>query len=318
MTTQKILVCGASGFIGRNMIENLSSLPAFSVHAVYFKSDPIPIKGVTWHRADLRDANSLSKLLDNVDIVIQAAATTSGSKDIINKPHMHVTDNAVMNSLLLRAAFEAKIKHFIFFSCTIMLPSSPKPQKEDDWDINKEILRPYFGAGWSKIYIEKMCEFYAHQSTTKFTVIRHSNIYGPHDKFDLDRSHVFGATITKCMTAKNGEVQVWGDGEETRDFLFVSDLIEFVHLAIAKQPTQFSIFNVGSGTSISVKELVESVISESKKNLSIKFLPNKPTIKSSINLDCDKARRDLGWRPKTSLKAGIKKTLAWWVKEYSK
>ena len=155
------------------------------------------------------------------DILVQAAATTSGAKEIVNKPYYHVTDNAVMNSLIFRSAFEHNIGHVIFFSCTVMHQSSDKPLKEDDFDANKGMHPRYFGVGWTKVYIEKMCEFYSRISSTKYTVVRHSNIFGPYDKFDLERSHVFGATMTKVMTAKDGgKIVVWGTGEEERDLLY--------------------------------------------------------------------------------------------------
>ena len=96
----------------------------------------------------------------------------------------------------------------------------------------------YFGAGWMKIFVEKMCEFYSRISTTKFSIIRHSNVYGPYDKFDLERSHVFGASITKVMNSKKF-VNIWGDGNESRDFLHINDLISFVDLAIKKQKKKF-------------------------------------------------------------------------------
>ena len=102
-----------------------------------------------------------------------------------------------MNSYLFRAAFEHKVKHVIFFSCTVMYPSSEHALKETDFDANKALYPRYFGVGNTKLYIEKMCEFYAGISDTKFTAIRHSNIYGPHDKFDLERSHVFGEQLQK-------------------------------------------------------------------------------------------------------------------------
>ena len=81
----------------------------------------------------------------------------------------------------------------------------------------------YFGAGWMKVFVEKMCEFYSRLGMNKYTVIRHSNIYGPHDKFDLDKSHVFGATLNKVINAKDDKVTVWGRGleEETYCILMI-------------------------------------------------------------------------------------------------
>ena len=144
----------------------------------------------------VRQVNIITK---NIDIIIQAAATTSGAKTIISRPYEHVTDNAIMNSYLLRSSFENKIKHFIFFSCTVMYQSSNKSLKETDFDPRKELYSNYFGVGNTKLYVEKMCEFYSKISSTKFTCIRHSNVFGPFDKFDLNKSHFLGASITKVM-----------------------------------------------------------------------------------------------------------------------
>ena len=88
-----------------------------------------------------------------------------------------------------------KVGHFIFPSCTVMLQSKEN-QKEIDWDENKSINKNYFGVGNTKVYIEKMCKFYSNLGL-KTTVIRQSNVYGPNDKFDLEKSHVLSATIKK-------------------------------------------------------------------------------------------------------------------------
>ena len=86
-------------------------------------------KNVTWHRADLRNPIMVDKLVKGMDIIIQCAATTSGSKDIVSMPYIHVTDNAIINSYIFRAAYTHKVKYFIFPSCTVMYPSSKKPTK---------------------------------------------------------------------------------------------------------------------------------------------------------------------------------------------
>ena len=82
--------------------------------------------------------------------------------------------------------------------------------------------------GNTKVYVEKMCEFFSRLGKTKHTVLRHSNMYGPHDKYDLEKSHVFGATVTKVMNSTDGKVNVWGTGEEKRDLLYVGDLVDFI------------------------------------------------------------------------------------------
>jgi nucleoside-diphosphate-sugar epimerase len=313
MRRKKILICGATGFIGRNIAEFFAGRKEFEVYGTYFHSPPLENPQIKMLRADLTDKDDVDSAIKGMDVIIQAAATTSGAKDIVTKPYYHVTDNAVMNSLIFRAAYKHKVSHVVFFSCTVMYQSSDKPVKETDFDANKDIFPKYFGVGWTKVYIEKMCEFYSRIGPTKYTVIRHSNIYGPHDKFDLERSHVFGATITKVMSAQDrGKITVWGTGEEERDLLYVSDLVSFVEAATSKQESKFELFNVGYGDSVSVKDLAGKIIASSGKNISIEYDVSKPTIKTKLCLDTSKAKDIIGWSSQISLEEGIQKTIVWY------
>ena len=312
MVKTRVLVCGATGFIGRNIAEALCARDDLKVVGVHHNKPPFEHSGLDWVEANLNDAADVSRVIKDADVLIQAAATTSGSKDVSERPHLHVTDNAVMNALLFRAAFEQRIGHVVFFSCSIMLQSSDQGLSETDFDANADMAPQYFGAGWTKVYSEKMCEFYAGLGDTRFTVVRHSNVYGPHDKFDLHKSHVFGASVTKVMTARDDFISVWGAGEEARDLLYVGDLVGFVESALNKQKTPFEIYNCGCGEGVKVKDLVAKIIAASGRNLEIRHDLSKPTIPTSVFFDCSKARRDLGWTPTTDLHSGIAKTIAWW------
>ena len=307
----KILICGATGFIGKNLTAFFSNLEEFEVHAVNFKSPEYYIKNVIWHRADLRNPKKVNSLLKDIDVVVQAAATTSGSKDIVTKPYIHITDNAVMNSYIFRSAFENKVKHVIFFSCSVMYQSNTLPLKEDDFNPDIPLVERYFGIGHTKLYLEKMCEFFSKISNTKYTAIRHSNIYGPHDKFDFQKSHFLGASISKVMLASE-KITIWGTGEEERDLLYVDDLTNFVYLALKKQSSQYRLYNCGEGVSRSVKDVVQTIINVSEKNLEIETDTSQPSIKTSLSLDYSLAKKELGWEPKTELKSGLKKTITWW------
>ena len=307
---KKVLICGATGFIGKNITLGLSKNKNYEIVAFRFKSPAYKTpKNVTWKKVDLRIPQTVNKLMNGVDIVIQAAATTSGSKDIVSKPYIHVTDNAVINSFMFRSAYEHKIKHFIFPSCTVMYPSSKSSTKESDF--TGKIIDKYKGAGETKVYLEKIAKFYSMLSKTKYTIIRHSNIYGPHDKYDLDKSHVFGATITKVLTAKD-KIEVWGTGNEIRDFLYADDLVNFVKNAITKQKTQYEIYNCGSGVPIKVKDLVKKIVYISGKKIKINYNKAKPSIPFNMYLNISKAKKELGWSPKTNIDLGIEKTISWW------
>lgn len=310
---KKVLVCGATGFIGRNIVEALAKRDDLEVHGTYLNAEPLNNPKIKMIRADLTNKDDVSRAIKGTDIIIQAAATTSGAKEIVTKPYYHVTDNAVMNSLIFRSAYEHKVSHVVFFSCSVMYQSGDVPVKETDFNANEEMHQNYFGVGWTKVYIEKMCEFYSRLGNTKYTAIRHSNIYGPYDKFDLERSHVFGATMTKVMTAENGgKIVVWGAGEEERDLLYVSDLVNFVELAIDKGESKFELYNAGCGSSVSVNDLVKKIIASSGKDLKIEYDLTKPNIKTKLCLDIAKAKNSLEWFPEVSLDEGIQETMNWY------
>ncbi len=312
---QRILVCGATGFIGRNIAENYAAEGSFELHAVFNKRPPFDNARIVWHQCDLTDPCEVTKLFEIVKPtkIIQAAATTSGAKDIVTTPQIHVTDNVVMNSYIFRAAVENKAQHLVFFSCTVMYQSNNQPIAEDDYDANKCVHPRYFGVAHTKLYLEKMCEFFSGLGKTKFTAIRHSNIYGPHDKFDLNRSHFFGATITKVLTSI-GEITIWGSGEEARDLLHVDDLVAFVRKVFVRQEKQYQVYNCGYGRSETVLNVVKQIINSSGKSVVIKHDFNMPTIKTNLCLDCSRAQADLGWCPEISLEDGISSTITWWQK----
>jgi GDP-L-fucose synthase len=317
MKRQSVLVCGSTGFIGRHITESLRLTNHYQVYATHFQSPPLDIGGIIPVYADLTNQADVDRVTENMDIVVQAAAVTTGSKDVIERPYIHVTNNAVMNSLILRSCYENSVSHHIFFSCSVMYQTknayaTRRYVSEADFDANAEIFPNYHGVAWTKIYIEKMCEFYSKLGRTRHTVIRHSNIYGPHDKFDLNKSHVLGATITKIVNNTNSRVLVWGSGEEERDFLYISDLVAFVSAVLAKQQEQFQIFNVGSGNVISVGDLNKLVMHLAGRNYQIVFDKTKPTIPTKIGLNCDKAYKALKWEPKVSLRQGLKHTLEWY------
>ncbi len=311
---KKILILGSSGFIGKNFSLFFQKNKKFKCYGTYFKNYPKILKNkIVLKKVNLKNENQVKGLFKSIkpDIIIQAAATTSGAKDIVSKPYMHVNDNAIINSIVTKASYDYKVRHFIFFSCTVMYKASNKFLKEKDFNANEEMYPNYFGAGWMKVFVEKLCEFYSRISDTKFTIIRHSNIYGPYDKYDLEKSHVFGATITKVMKS-NKNIVIWGEGSETRDLLHINDLISFVSKAMNKQKSKYGIFNVGSSQNISIKNLAKKIIKHSGKKIDIKHDLTKKSLKNSVKINISKSKKEISWTPKINIDTGIKKTLNWY------
>lgn len=310
---QKILICGATGFIGRNLTEFFAQNNCYEVYATYFSRSPYECENVTFIKTDLRVKEDVEKAIQGMDIVIQSAATTSGSKDIVQTPYIHVTDNVVMSSLIFRACHDFNVKKVVFFSCTVMYQSSEKPLSELDFDANETIYPNYFGVGWTKVYLEKQAEFFSRLGKTEYSVLRHTNVYGPHDKYDLEKSHVFGATVTKVIKNTSGTIEVWGSGNTGRDMLYVEDLLDAVNKSIQNQNKPFGLYNIGTGKAVMIKNLVQQVIKASGKDINIVFDKTKPDIKTMLCVDYSRATNELGWTPQTSLKDGIQKTINWYM-----
>lgn len=310
---KRILVCGASGFIGRNIFEALSKNLNLDVYGTCFRnkfSDNPRLIVV-----DLRKKENVNEVTSGMDVVIHAAAVTDGLGAIQANPAQYIADNIVMNTLVADAARYNKISHLLFMGSSVVYPSKSIPQKEEEADLS--LVHPqYFMGARIKIYMEDLCRFYSRFGNTKFTIIRHSNIYGPYDKFDLQRGHVFATTIKKVLSASDGgSVVIWGEGKEKRDLLHISDLIDFIEMAIIKNlEPQYNIFNVSTGMAISVSDLVKKIIEISGKRINIHYDPSKPNLGNQIMLDWQKAHTILGWWPKVDLNKGIWQTIDWYLK----
>ena len=314
---KKILVCGAAGFMGTNIALDLAK-KGYEVYTVTHKTplEKIVLENTTNNYiVDLTDRDQVNNLFaKEFDIVVQAAAYTTGAEDIVNRPYVHVTDNVIMNALILRACYDYKVEHFFFLTCGVMYKSMDTPQIEEDFDESAEMHPPYFGVGWMKVYVEKQSEFFSRLGITKHTMIKHANTYGTYDKFDLQKGHVLAASVRKVLEAEN-EIEAWGDGSEARDLIYVQDVCDFISLAIEKQKTPYELFHVAAGSAITIKELIEKIIKISGKDITIKWNPGKPTVKFTLALDCSKAEK-FGWKRKIDLNEGLKRTIEFYKQHY--
>ena len=156
-----------------------------------------------------------------------------------------------------------------------------------------------------------MCEFYSRVGNTKFTAIRHSNVYGPHDKFDLDKCHVLPAFINKIVNATH-RLEIWGSGKAARDVLYIDDLVDMIDKVINFQHTPYELYNCGYGEAFPILSIAKTIMRLENKNLEIVFDKSKPDIPTTVVLNCNKALFQLGWKPTTNLEIGLKKTIDWY------
>lgn len=312
----KMLICGASGFLGQNAIRYFSNKGHTVIALVNNKQ--VEYSKVEKIHGNLTNINDVKRILSNqFDVILQLAASTTNMKDVIERPYIHVTDNVNMNSLLFQEAHIANVKHVFYPSCTTMYPGDKGELGvvENEFDRAK-INSKYFGVATTKVFIEDLAKFWSSLGKTKYTIFRHSNIFGPYDRFNINTGHVCSATIKKVADAKNS-IEVWGTGNEIRDLLPVESLMESIDLAITKQQTPYELYNVGSEIPITINNLIKYIIEISNKVIDITHNLSKPTINNfNLVLSSEKIKNQLGWRPPTitNIKESIRKTYNWALK----
>ena len=312
---KNVLVAGGAGFVGTNLVLRMLALGA-NVRATLHRKDPV-IKDdrIEYIKTDLLVMDDCKKAVRDMDCVFLCAANTSGAAVIAATPLVHVTPNVIMNAQLLEAAYFARVKKFVFLSSNAAYPpTGERPVKEDEM-FNGDPYPAYFGVGWMKRYTEVLCRFYAEKLKNGMAtvVVRPSNIYGPYDDFDFATSHVMSATIRKVVDRHN-PIQVWGTGEDVRDLIYIDDFIDALVLAAEKIET-FDPVNIASGTGYNIKEILRICLEEDGyAGVTVEFDVTKPSMIPVRLIDTAKAERILGFKARTGIREGIRKTLSWYRK----
>jgi len=305
----RVLVLGGTGFIGNNVLNYLRAHTDYDLYATYNNRLPDDTSFATWHKVNfLKD--DFRHIFEGIDVAIVCAAVSSGAKDIVERPDIFVTDNTLINHAIFSNATEAGVSHVLYPSCSVMYQSCDRIQTETDVDVSK-IYPRYQGGASMKLYAEGLCKFYAETTKTRFTVFRHTNTYGPLDKFDLGRSHVLAASILKSYI-ESETYTIWGDGQEKRDFVYVDDLCALVLMIINKPPNNFELVCAGSESMISIAELVKTILSIRGIKKEISYDVTAPSLPVNICLSHAKASTLYGWYPKVDIVSGLTRTINWY------
>lgn len=315
---KKVTVTGSNGLVGQNLVNRLAEAGA-NVRAVWHKTQPhFEHSNVELVKADLMCPDACQHVVDGADFVVVASAVTFGSKVLTGQPLAFLTPNLIMNSQLMEAGYRAQVKKMLFYSSTTGYPVQDTPVKEEDF-FRDDPFWKYMPVGWMKRMTETVCRIYSQCPAVKpnmpCLVIRPSNLVGPYDKFDPNNSHVLPAMIRK-VAERQAPIEVWGDGSETRDIIYIDDFIDATMLALEKLNT-YEPINVGMGKGYTVKELLNIVCEvDGYKNPELRFDPSKPTTIPFRLVDISKAKSLLGWEPKHDIYETVRKTLHWFKNHY--
>jgi len=313
-TNSKILILGATGFVGRNLAERLykEGYTNLRNHGFTRKLEGFgeSVQG------DLRDDKFVEEIMKGVDVVYHCAASTSNAVDTIYAPLLHVTPNVIINALTMEKAYKEGVKKFIFLSSSTIYPESGERAVRETDNIYDSIYKTYFPVGWMKRYAEVLCKMYSEIliNPMQTVIVRPANLYGPHDKYDLDKCHVTPASIIKVATRLD-PIPVWGDGTEIRDLLYVEDFCEALQLIMEKEEVH-EIYNVGSNKGYSVNEVIGYLKEIEGLESPIDYVNNKAPMIPTRLIDSYKIFYTLGWEAKTSIKEGLEKTLNWYKSVY--
>src|SRR5680860_100216 len=207
---RNVLVTGAGGFLGTNIAKRLVEEGSCVRGTLHTRRPQFEHQRLEYVSADLTNMEECRRVVEGMDYVFMCAANTSGAAVMATQPLAHVTPNVVMNAQMLEASYQAKVKKFLFISSSAAYPpSGDRPVSEAEM-FDGDPFEAYFSVGWMKRYGEVLCRIYSEKIKDPMStvVVRPSNVYGPYDKFDFDRSHVTAALTRKVIERQN-PLEVW-------------------------------------------------------------------------------------------------------------
>jgi GDP-L-fucose synthase len=242
-----------------------------------------------------------------MDVVFNFVAFIRGAEGQIENQVNLVRNNVVPTINMLDACVKSKVDKVGFIGSSTMYPDVDYPVKEEEGFVDNP-HPAYFGVAWMKRYAEIVCNHFNNITDTKFSIIRTTAMYGPHDNFN-DRGHVIPQLIMKADSGMN-PFEIWGDGKQIRDFTYVDDVMDALLLVTEKSNGR--VYNVATGTPTTVTELVETITDIYGYKPEFKYDLTKPTMIPKRVVDVSKIYEELNWKAKHTLREGLEKTIDWY------
>jgi GDP-D-mannose 3', 5'-epimerase len=310
--SERILVTGAGGFIGHHLVSRLKK-EGFWVRGVDIKQPEYEASAADeFEILDLREYSNCERATRNIDRVYNLAADMGGIGYITAFLADISRNNILINVHMLEASRQNAVKRFLFSSSACVYAGYKQK------DANVEQLKeedaypadPEPGYGWEKLYAEEMCRYYRRDHGMETRIVRFHNVYGPLGTYQGGKEKAPAAISRKVALASDrGNIEVWGDGQQTRSFMYIDDCVEGL-IRIMKSDYHEPL-NLGTDELVTIDGLVDIISAIAGKKLTKVHDASKPQGVRGRNSDNSRLRRVLGWEPSIDLKTGLVPTYKW-------
>lgn len=300
-----IVVCGAGGYVGKALVKRLVKQGHKNIVAVYSRRPESTIPGTVSEWGDLREPGVCNRAVWGARWVFNLAASVGGI-GFVTSETSKCLGNVTINANLVEAAAKAGVQRYFFASSSCVYPSTIRhvPLHESHaWPAD-----PMGGYGLEKLFSEELCLAYGKERNLPVSIARYHGIYGPGDVRSAGKDHVATALAKKVIQAKLSgvhEIAIWGDGSQTRSFLFIDDCIEGTLRLMERGGT--GPVNLAHPVPASVNALVDVLEEISGVKLTRFYQPDAPTGRQHKTSDNSLLRKYLNWEPETSLIDGMRK-----------
>ncbi len=312
----RVLFSGAGGFIGHHLTTYLVEC-GYWVRGVDLTEPAFePTRAHAFERLDLRRWAACLEATRGVDEVYNLAANMGGIGFIESNKAVIMHDNVLINMHMLEAARLNGIARYLYTSSACVYPGylQDKPDVTPLAEEHAYPADPEDGYGWEKLFSERQCRHYREDHGLETRVVRFHNIFGPLGSYQGGREKSPAAMCRKVALAQpNDEIEVWGDGEQTRSYCYIDDCVEGIHRLMRSDWCEP--LNVGQDRMISINELVDMISELAGKPVKRTHDLCQPQGVRGRNSDNTRLRQVLGWVPQVSLERGLEKTYHWIVEQ---